>query len=1144
MIIIISLVVALLFGLMNGVLSLRKSVDKFVKENNYPDIKILTSVQDISKMSEFHLEKFGNVEYRITMSTIMKKDSQILSVKAITYTEKNLKDFYINEETRNNTDYYDILVEKRFANNNNLKLGDILELKIEDKYYNFCISKIISVPETIGSMPISGMWVHVYNYGNVYIDRIVLEEETNKKKRSFLDEIEKKEELLNEESKKIEEFNSAKSVIENAKNEYNLKKNDLDKKKEELNKNKEKLLEIKKEYRETIDYVNNLKNVAYSYIDNYESLSSEAMNYINKLIEKKYPSIQIEDLEFLTDIAFSVSQNNLNQLFDVNSEINKKIRKKIIIADIVKLMVEEYYDYFNSEKVEQLIAKIEDGQDITNTLEYIELKNRLEIFKIVTDDNIVYVYKIVKKVIDEVHNVGTKLPFNSFSDLYNFADSAKDLLPIIYDLNKGKLKPLFEKIVNENNSRKESIKNEIESIYNSNNSNIQKVRKYADKVYDYMIYVIDKAAISLLSDYTDNTSGKALDIINGLASKIDYSIQKIDDELKNAYSLIIKNENDIENAKKLFEDKISEARQELNDKKAEVDNIYGIESKLNEINIKLNDASNKEQVLNDILNNNLKDIEVIDSYTYEKSPMYGFIDVNIGVMGKLSTIVPISFYVIILIILFLFVSLMIKQSKKEIAILRLLGKTTGSIRLGFCINNLKVAIAGLILGFLIGIFPMMYMVEYFKNFFLLPNAVYTVDGLSILLSIIVTITVVELATIIATLELDKITPIEILKNEEYQNRKTLKITKWVTSKFKPFTKFSILVYIRNKSKLILGIICTSATVTLMFSSLAYIASKNKIFNNYFDDRIHYTAQIFKNGEIQEEELDELRNLDYVDNADLLRYFNVKIKNNNKEQDIVLNALDNKNKYISIFDKEGNEIAYPESGIVLEEHIANDLGIKINDEVTINGVKFKVVDISFQSLGRICYISLADSYKLKSSFDTIVLNMDNDRQAELINKVSSSDNYIYTVFNDEIRKYNKEIFDSYTIPAIIIIVFTLIIGYIIIININANNLLDQKKNLSIFRSLGFGYAEISRSWFVQSVMQLIMSIVIGIPSGIILSKFMLKYVSSVNREFIYASGFKEIIFTVVLLFIYLYIGHRKCMKDFRKIDIIEEVKDKD
>ena len=171
-------------------------------------------------------------------------------------------------------------------------------------------------------------------------------------------------------------------------------------------------------------------------------------------------------------------------------------------------------------------------------------------------------------------------------------------------------------------------------------------------------------------------------------------------------------------------------------------------------------------------------------------------------------------------------------------------------------------------------------------------------------------------------------------------------------------------------------------------------------------------------------------------------------------------------------------------------------------------------------------------------------MDNDKQDELINIVSQKDNYIYTVFNDEIREYNKSIFNSYTLPAVIIIIFVLIIGNIIVININSYNLLDQKKNLAIFRGLGFQYSEISKSWFVQALIQWITSIIIGIPTGILLSKYILKYISSVRREFIYASGIKEIIFTVILLFIYIYVGHRKCMRNIRKIDIIEEVKDKD
>ena len=505
---------------------------------------------------------------------------------------------------------------------------------------------------------------------------------------------------------------------------------------------------------------------------------------------------------------------------------------------------------------------------------------------------------------------------------------------------------------------------------------------------------------------------------------------------------------------------------------------------------------------------------------------------------------PVVFYIIIMIVLFFFVTLMIKQSKYEFATLLLLGKEHNNIRYSFCINHFIITLLGIVLGILIGFFPMIYMVEYFKDFFLLPRAIYKIDFSSILICSIITIIVVELATLLGTRVLNQITPIEIIKKEEYQNKRISKLMRIITSRLKPFTKFNIFVYIRNKNKLLLGILCTSMTVSMIFSSLSYVASKDKIFNHYFDYQIHYDAQVFKNGEIKKEDIEKVRKINYVKNADLLRYFNVKVKNKDKESDIVINAVLNTNSYIKIFDRENREIKYPEHGIVLEEHIAKELGLKKNDIVKIQGIDFKIVDISFQSMGRVNYISLEDSYLLKSTFDSIVLNLDSNKHRDFIQKISEDEDYIYTVFKDELREYNKKIFDSYTLPSIIIIIFTLIIGYIVIININLYNLLNQKRNLSIFRSLGFQYSEISRNWFLQSFLQWIISLIIGIPFGILLSKYFLYRISSPRREFIYASGFLEIIITALLLFIYLYIGHCEVMHLFKKIDIVEEVKDRD
>ena len=1161
-IIIISLGVALLFGLINGILSVHKSVDKFIEDNNYPDIKIVTNIEETEKISDEMKQNYSGLKHRLSIGTIIQKDNIILSVNASTYTDNDVNDFYIWNEVKNNTNYYDIMVEKRFATNNNIKLGDVIKLKIDETWYDFYVSKIISIPEAIVSVPINGFLGEIKDFGNVYINIKMLEEETNKLKSTFLKEaMEKADELEKEEQLRTEEYNQAKNKIYQAKleyctqnNKYNEVKRDLYKKKDELNNTKTKLLEIKNEYTNNISKINDIEEKINGYIDTYDSLSDNAKLYIKKIIDDKYPNFELEDIELIMDIGYSLLDNKINEVFDPNTEINSKIRDSIFKADMVKMIIDNEYDYINSDTVIELIQKIENNEDVTDLEEYIDLKNNLQIFGFVSeidDENLLTVYKSTKEVLDEIHKINDRVPFENFTELYNFLDSSRVLLPSMYQILKEKVEPDIDKFVNDVNDLKTEAFNKLDDIDSSNKVYIQKTRSIVAVEFDYFRNTIDEMVLESLGEYTNNKNGKPVEIIDGLVNEIDNGINSVDDNIKtidnklfSAYKSIKTNEANLEQSYNVFEEMVLNAKIEIDNKINEIKSIKGYESKFNEILIKLDDSADKENTLDTIINTYLSDMEILDSYTYEHSPVYNHINYNLVGIEKLSTLVPIVFYTIILIVLYLFITLIIKQSKKEIAVFRLHGISKNQIRLGFCINNLLISFLGIILGFGIGFFLMMYIVNYFKKFFLLPTAVYEINKMSIVLSTIITVFVVEFATLIATFELDKITPIEVLNKKEYIDKKISKFTNFITRRFNPLRKFSFIVFVRNKTRLILGIICTSATVALIFSSLAYVASKDKIFNQYFDDRINYDAQIFQKGDVSADYLDEIRSLKYVKNADLLRYFNVTIKNNGKEVNTIVNALDNTNDYIRFYDKNNELIEYPKEGIVLEEHIANDLGVKQNDEVEINGIRFKIVDISFQSMGRVNYISLSDSYKLNSSFDTIVINMDKNKKEELLKEVSKDNKYVYTVFNDELREYNKNIFDSYTVPSIIIIIFALIIGYIIIINLNTYNIIDQKRNLSIFKMLGFRYKEISKNWFIQSITQCIVSIIIGLPLGVILSKIMLKTVSSPRRDFIYASGIKEVIITILLLFIYMYVSHRKCMSKFKKVDIIEEVKDED
>ena len=521
-IIVISFGVGLLFGLINGVLSVHKSVDNFVLNNNYPDIKIITNLEDTSVLESFNKNNYKSFESRISLNTILKKQDKIISVKLSTY--ENINDFYIWEDKTNTSEYYDILVEKKFAQNNNINLGDKLIIKIDEKDYNFYVNKIISIPEAIVNIPINGLWVKTNDYGNVYINKNVLIEETNRLKQDLLDEVNKKEEELNnEENDKNNEFNLAKNKINTLSKEYikyNKLKDELNIKLNETKLKKELLLALRKEYISINNYLDKINVNLDSYISMYESLSDLAKDYIDELIETKYPNLDIDTIEFLADIGYYIVENKIDEVFDPNSNINKKIKDEIEVLDTIKSIIDFEYDYHFSDDINSLMEKYKNGENVKDLSIYNELKNRLAIFStvigIVTDDNVLVKEELIRTILKEINNGLNKLPFDSFEDLYQLLDFSRYFLPTLYDSLKDKAKPIVTEIIDKINNSKEEIESKVLEIYNSNKSNIEIAKLLKPILIDYIKDKIDEEIIDKLKDYINEIDLKPLELIDKL----------------------------------------------------------------------------------------------------------------------------------------------------------------------------------------------------------------------------------------------------------------------------------------------------------------------------------------------------------------------------------------------------------------------------------------------------------------------------------------------------------------------------------------------------------------------------------------------------------------------------------------------------
>ena len=414
-----------------------------------------------------------------------------------------------------------------------------------------------------------------------------------------------------------------------------------------------------------------------------------------------------------------------------------------------------------------------------------------------------------------------------------------------------------------------------------------------------------------------------------------------------------------------------------------------------------------------------------------------------------------------------------------------------------------------------------------------------------LLSAVLTIVVGQISTLISAGTVSKILPSEAMSRPAPENTEIPLFLQKLTARSSPMTKFSVATMLRNKMRFVFSVVCISASVMMIFSSLAFITSKNYLLHQLYDERIHYDCQIFFKENPTDDFMQEMSDLKFVKDVQRMPYYQADFTFKGQTKSAAINALDRQTELVGVYDRNDKKLAIPEQGIILEKHLAEELGADVGDEVEIDGLKVRVAEISDQSISRFQYVSYEEAEKLgEITLGSVICNLSQSDEQKLLGFLTESDNYLYTVFTRLSYQGNEKIFRTYDLAAWIIIGFAIIIGLVIVINTAQTNLLEKKRELCVLRTLGFQHSEISRKWFVQSLLQFVFSCMAGLPSGMWIAQIGLQKLSTESREYVFANSWNEYIFTVVLVLAYMVVSHFIAMHSMKKWDLVESVKDKE
>ena len=1196
-------------GLAGSYAILEDALISFVRNYNYPDALITTEVTDRSRLSAIReVPGVRAVNARLCGDTVLQSaDGRYLSIRAFSVNDDDIERFRVFESAEGNG-LYEMDVEHDFAEGNGIHAGDVLLVKAADEWKEIFVRAIVSCPETITVQPTNDSWDLNADFGYVYASVHVLEAEYDQKYREAKEELdEKSEELDAAKEDANSELDDARHQLDEAEETLKEKEKLLADSEMEAEKKRAELIRTRGELIAKSTELTNKRaqlvsgqaqaEAGLSELTGKKALLAEASNGLVTIDTQLETVASREEALMGRDVQTAVNalrqvpaDTEINEVLSAVSRIQTAISSaeaygfyydvndslRDVVAGLNTFMAGVRSDaaYLVSPDAVSVILRIENGETgIGETPEYANVAAVVSRYvRFNGPEELPAAYAQALSAIGNLTSVITDAQLDlAVAQLSGFdmtqtvrevsarvenataaAVQLESTMGVTFKTT-GELLAAYDSAVSELASARTALESSRAEVVNA-----LAAQGLTESDIPGTLALIDTNIAALESTLNDIRTGipeidEGLRQIEDGLLEIGNGIEEIDKQLADAREQIEEAREELENNETAYQENVSDALLEFASLDEELAKAYealadgqGYGDLCNQFLLWFDEDVDPENVLCEV-RAAIPDVLVKSDYTYARSPVKKRIDDNLEPLYAMSVFIPGIYFATLLFIVFLFMSLIVRQCRREIGILRALGFSVGSIRGLFSAINLGIMVCAAVLGFGLGVILAWFAGGKYADFFSLMEYSMKIDWVRTLQASALAVLVGQVSTVMSTAVVARISPAEAMSRPAPATG-TGGPAGRLTRRLRPMTAFSITTMFRNPVRFIFSAISIAATVMLIYSGLAFLSAKERILTDTFGDRIRYDAQVFFSKPLTEETLSEIRALDYVSDVQELPYYQMDISFDGKTEAALLNAVEPGTELLGVYTRDGEALSLdlPGDGILMEEHVAKALGVSVGDEVLVDGrVPLRVTDIGFQCVSQNQYISMEGAEALgDETIGGLILRISPENEQKLLAVLSERDDYLYAVFTRLSYEGMKKLLRSFDFAAWLIVLFAVGVGVIVVLNTSRTNILEKKKELCVLRTLGFQRSEISRSWFSQCILQFILAMALGFPAGRMVAEVGLREMSGPTREYVYANSPRELLITGAIVFAYILLSHFAAMHDMKGWDIVESVKEKE
>lgn len=518
----------------------------------------------------------------------------------------------------------------------------------------------------------------------------------------------------------------------------------------------------------------------------------------------------------------------------------------------------------------------------------------------------------------------------------------------------------------------------------------------------------------------------------------------------------------------------------------------------------------------------------------------------INTVDQITSIFPIFFLLVSALVVLTTMSRMIEEERQQVGILRSIGYSKSSIYFKYMFYALIIGLLGTTLGYAAGfrLIPSIIKNAFETVFYVAPLNldIYSLSNMIYILVIIFSILIVSIFSVRKTLNQ---TSSELLMPRAPKFGKRIILEKinfiWKRLKFK--YKSTLINLFRYPKHFIMAVLGVMGSLALVFTGISLTSAVDAITIKQYEEIFKYDYELI----LKDYEETDLFN--YLTDNDI-KYLKVleygkllKTKRTNENFFITVKIIDGDiNDFITLKGrKEKDNEKLTNNGIIITEQISYYLEKDINDKFKIDeDNEVLITGITENYMENFIYMT-KDFYNTLNSKDLSykVLIKNQDINLSKIKEFSSYNNHID--LKEQTQEKNRQL-NQVKLLAIVIVLAAIFLQVIIIYNLMNVNISERDKELSTLKVLGYTNYEVSSYIFREINIMTGIGIILGVPIGIALQRFVILSVDEPNtmlgRNFGWYSFVSSILLTIIMTIIVEIIMHFK----IKKIDMISALKE--